>query len=205
MKTKTAAAATPGRRKRRRDHPERLPAAEAVDQRRLLQRLRQLAEIGVHHPHRQRQRHEGVGEDQADPRVVETPGPKQQEDRQDDGDRRQEALGEHPEGEMAAAGVEAREAVGHHRAHHGRQHGRGRGDDEAVDEPLEAAIGEQRGGVVHDRGLRREPDRRRRQIVAARLDRGDDDPVERHENEHDEEADRQTTRRPRGGSRPRGS
>ena len=77
---------------------------------------------------------------------------------------------------MLAARVEAREAVGHHRAEHGGKHGRSRGDDEAVDQPLQAAIGEQRRRVVDHRGLRREPHRRHRQVVAGRLDRGDHAP-----------------------------
>ncbi len=38
-------------------------------------------------------------------------GAKQEENGKDDGDRRQEALGEYPEGEVVAAGIEAGQAV----------------------------------------------------------------------------------------------
>ena len=125
-------------------------------------------------------------------RVVEAPAAKQQEDRQDDRDRRQETLRQHPEGEMLPAGIEAGKAVGHHRAHGSRKHRRRGGDDQTVDETLaardrrtappcsgrgSAAAGNQTGGDG--------------QIIAAGLDRGDDDPIERHEHEDHEQADHQ--------------
>jgi hypothetical protein len=59
----------------------------------------------------------------------------------------------------------------------------------SVDQAVEAAIGKERGGVVHDRRLGREEDRWNSEIVIARLDRGDEDPIERSERENQEEDD----------------
>ena len=123
--------------------------------------------------------------------VVDADAPIDEKNRQHDRDRRQEALRQHPEREMLAAGVVAREAVGHQRAEQRREHRRRARHDDRVDQPFEPAIGEERRLVVDQRRRARPPHRRDGEVVVARLDRGVEHPVERHQDEHEEEAEQQ--------------
>ena len=189
MKTSRPAVTSPGRRQRDDDLAEGLEVAGAVDQRRLLELARDLAEErgedvdGEREPERQR------GEDEAEVGVVEPDvGPDLEHrggdrDRREGGDREedrqdQELLRQPQTGERVAG----------ERAEDQGEHGDGAGDDRAVAQRHREVV------VLEDRGVVLQRRVRRQQVGAGQvgpgLERRVDQPVEREQAEDHDQHDR---------------
>ena len=127
-------------RHREDDLPDHLPARAAVDQRAFLELERDVLDVAAHHPDDIGQAEGRVEDDEAvigvDPAEIDV----EQEDREDDGDRRHQALGDDPDGEIFAAGLEAHELVGGDRAEQHGDDGGDAGEDEAVPDGFGIAI-----------------------------------------------------------------
>ena len=191
----------PGRGDRRRDQrqgdaPERAPVVGAVDQRGLLELDRQVEEGLAQDHHDERHDERGVHEDQREMGVEQAEEAHHEVERDHDHDRRQHALGEEEDRDVAVGDqleAEAGERVGRGRADQQRQQRREARDQARVGERgLGLGHGELIGPVVERRGEvdPRDAEARDREGLERRAQAGRQAPVER-EQEDQRDRDRE--------------
>ena len=150
------------RRHRQGDAEEDGVGAVAVDERRLLDLARDLAEGGDREPDRDREREQRVGDDHRGAGVVEPEVEPDHHQRQGDRDRRQEAQRQDEELDVgrAARGI-ARHRIGAGQAEHGADQNRRRRNDDRVDQRAADAGAIEHVGEIVERRLEHHGRRRR--------------------------------------------
>src|SRR5262249_20710799 len=165
--------------------PQHLPAGAAINQSALLELERHLLDIAAHHPDDIGQTESRIEDDQPVIGVDPAEPDIEQEDREDDGDRRHQALRNDPHGEVLATGLEAHQAVG---AHGSKHHGDGGADacqHQAVPDRESIAVLEEY-VVVRELNALGIPDRWVMEDLFRRLEGDNEEPIHRKDEEQGE-------------------